>query len=344
MSKASEEEREQLRAQMAEISALNTRPEFEFLRGVKFHIKTRRILGEISQGICFPLTILESVGSFQSVCGDPRWETLLLLSVPDGNAIPIVENEDFTEALGVIQYIAPDPAVMGGDAKGMLQAVGLLVTDEERLENLSSKYEDLKAFKYYKTEKLEGTSFTAYLKNGQFGVCGRTIDFKKPDDDVPFDQMNVYWKAAKKLDLEAKMREMQHVYDLGNFAFQGELVGEGIQKNIYKIKGQTVCFYNGFDIDLQEYFDYDSFVHIMNQYELNTVPILDNDFSLPETATELLEEADNATTVFGNNPKQLVEGFVFVAKGEIPVTTRIVRSSFKRVSFKAKSRNYDMGK
>ena len=58
-----EEERDLLRAQMLEISKLNTRPEFEFLRGTKFHIKTRRILSEISQGICFPLSILNSIGT-----------------------------------------------------------------------------------------------------------------------------------------------------------------------------------------------------------------------------------------------------------------------------------------
>jgi len=211
-------------------------------------------------------------------------------------------------------------------------------------ENLYHKYEEMRKFRYVKTEKLEGTSFTAYLKNGQFGVCGRTIDFKKPDDDMPYDKMNAYWKTAIKLDLETKMRSMQSMYNLGNFSLQGEMVGEGIQKNIYKIKGQTILFYNAFDIDLQEYWQYEAFLNALRRFELQSIPILDNDFSLPETAIELLEEVDNATTVFGNNPKQLVEGFVFVAKGEIPVTTRIVRSSFKRLSFKVKSRNYDMEK
>ena len=338
MSKASEEERQIIREKMNEIVKFNTRPEFEFLRDKKFHIKTRRILGEISQGICFPLSILP---------------VELRMLINEGNALKntIFKDEafdaigyDVTDTLGVTQYIAPDPAVMGGDAAGLLTGVGLLVSDEERIENLSGKYEQLKQFTYYKTEKLEGTSFAAYLKNGKFGVCGRTIDYKQPDDDIPFDKMNVYWKVAKQLDLEEKMRALAKRYSIGNFALQGELVGEGIQKNIYKLKGQTVCFYNAFLIDQQEYMNYDAFIYAIDLVGLKTVPILDDNFVLPEKAEELLKEADVTTTVFGNNPTQLIEGFVLVAKDINPAKVKITRSSFNRLSLKAKSRTYDMNK
>lgn len=336
MSKVSEEERIQLRAKMDEIVKDNTRPEFEFLRSVKFHIKTRRILGEISQGICFPLSILPTV-----VLDDfDVTPSVDCFAVKTWN-----EGDDVTELLGVTQYIAPDPAVMGGDAAGLLAGVGLLISDEERIENLSGKYEQLKQFTYYRTEKLEGTSFAAYLKNGKFGVCGRTIDYKQPDDDIPFDKMNVYWKVAKQFDLEEKMRALANRYpSIGNFALQGELVGEGIQKNIYKLKGQTICFYNIFLIDQQEYMQYDAFIHAIDLMGLQTVPILDDNFILPEKAEDLLKEADVTTTVFGNNPTQLIEGFVFVAKDPIPATIRITRAPFQRLSFKAKSRTYDMSK
>jgi len=320
MSKAeSEEQRDLLRAQMAEISKLNIRPEFEFLRAVKFHVKTRKILGEISQGICFPLSIFNNT---------EIW----------------AEDDNVTDILGVTQYIAPDPATMGGNAAGMLTGVGLLITDEERIENLSSKYEALKQFTYYKTEKLDGTSCTVYLKAGRFGVCGRTIDFQVPDENDAWDAMNVYWKVAKKFKLETKMRKMAIEYDINDFALQGEIVGEGVQGNIYKLKGQQVCFYNAFDIGLQEYWNFEAFINLLKDTEsgLHTVPILEDNYTLPETAKELLEEADKTTTVFGNNPNQLIEGFVYVARETIPATVRITRSSFGRLSFKAKSRTFDM--
>lgn len=337
---ATEEERMTLRDAMNEIIKENTRPEFEFLRDKKFHVKTRRIRGEISQGICFPLDILNTgKWNLENFTGN------LYLHHEDDpvvGGLDIEEGVDVTEILGVTQYIAPDPAVMGGDAKGELQAVGILVSDEERVENLNAKYEEMRKFRYFKTEKLDGTSFTAYLKNGEFGVCGRHINYKQPDDDIPFDKMNVYWKVAKKLDLEIKMRELQIMYDLGNFAIQGELIGEGIQKNIYKLKGQDIYFYNAFDIDYQQYFDYEVFVKMIKEVGLKTVPILDDNYKLPERALDLLEEADKTYSVL--NPKQLIEGFVYIAKGELPVDMRITRSSFKRLSFKVKSRIFDMSK
>jgi len=327
---ATEEDRMILREAMNEIIKENLIPEFEFLRDKKFHIKTRRILGEISQGICFPTYILP-VGLEVMACKD---------ELPEGY--------DLTSILDITQYIAPDPAVMGGDAKGELQAVGILVSDEERLENLNSKYEEMRKFRYFKTEKLDGTSFTAYLKNGEFGVCGRHTNYKQPDDDIPFDKMNVYWKAALKIDLEAKMRSLTFgnidasFTGMPNFALQGELIGEGIQSNIYKLKGQEIRFYNAFLIDQQEYVSFNIFLEAMKVLGLQTVPILDVHYELPERALDLLEEADVTYSVL--NPKQLIEGLVYVAKDEMSIETRITRSSFKRLSFKAKSRTFDMNK
>lgn len=51
-------------AEMAEVLAKNTRPEFEFLRGKKFKITVMKLakFGIISQGVIFPLSILNSCG------------------------------------------------------------------------------------------------------------------------------------------------------------------------------------------------------------------------------------------------------------------------------------------
>jgi hypothetical protein len=89
---------------------------------------------------------------------------------------------------------------------------------------------------------------------------------------------------------------------------------------------------------------YDNFINAINEMGLMTVPILDENFVFPEKAEDVLKEADVTTTVFGNNPKQLIEGFVFVAKDVIPGKARITRSDYNRLSFKVKSRTYDMNK
>jgi RNA ligase (TIGR02306 family) len=41
-------------------SILPEKPEFEFLRKNKFRIKTMKLSGVLSQGICFPISILEN--------------------------------------------------------------------------------------------------------------------------------------------------------------------------------------------------------------------------------------------------------------------------------------------
>lgn len=259
--------------------------------------------------------------------------------------IELIENLDVTNILGITQYIAPDPTTLGNiDAKGKITDVGILITDEERIENLQNKYQKLREFKYYKTEKLEGTSVTYYLKNGEFGVCGRTINFQIPDENIPFDKLNAYWKVAKKYDIEQKMRAFALENNINAFAIQGEIVGESIQGNIYKIRGQEVCFYYAFDIKKQEYFEYDLFIRSIQHMGLQTVPIINTNYEIPKYLNDLLSEADEATTVFGNNKNQLVEGFVYIAKGNLPKFIKIARSDYGKLSFKVKSRTYDIKK
>src|SRR6185503_10263785 len=74
-------------------SLLPDRPEFEFLKARGFRIRTIRLRGEISQGICFPLSIL-----------------------PEGTEI--TEGADVTDALGVTKYEPPIPASLSGVMKG----------------------------------------------------------------------------------------------------------------------------------------------------------------------------------------------------------------------------------
>ena len=69
---------------------------------------------------------------------------------------------------------------------------------------------------------------------------------------------NTFWKVARELDLENKMKAKNK-----NFAIQGELIGEGIQGNPYKIKGHTVRFFTAFDIDAHKRFNYAEFAMFM---------------------------------------------------------------------------------
>jgi len=128
-------------------SIMPDRPEFEFLKPRGFRIKTIKLRGQVSQGIIFPINILESVGTIEPwpsfKLGVPP---LLIHNKVDGevkierdeegkpksmNFTKIVEGEDVTEVLGVIKYIPQIPACLSGVALGGFPSHSIK-SDEER--------------------------------------------------------------------------------------------------------------------------------------------------------------------------------------------------------------------
>ena len=77
-------------------------------------------------------------------------------------------------------------------------------------------------------------------------------------------QQNSYWKVAQELKLKEKLISLGR-----NICLQGELIGEGIQGNPYKIKGHTVKFFNVFDIDLQKRVSLKEFLDTLETLELD---------------------------------------------------------------------------
>jgi RNA ligase (TIGR02306 family) len=126
---------------------------------------------------------------------------------------------------------------------------------------------------------LDGSSSTFYVNNNEFGVCSRNLELLEDD-------ANSFWKVARQMDIENKLRELN-----GNYALQGELIGEGIQGNKLRIKGQTVRFFNAFDIDRFEYLSLAGFVQLSRQLELPTVPILKTDYLLDDNINAIVHLA-----------------------------------------------------
>ena len=300
-------------------SFLPIREEFEFLRKSSykkmgdqegFRLKTIKLRGVTSQGLILPLSVLE--GDDEMIIGISKqpWGDQLQLG-PYDNALVIEVGTDVTEHLGIVKYEPPIPAELSGKVKGLFPSF-LRKTDEERIQNLSSEYELFKENTFYVTEKLDGSSSTYYFNDGEFGVCSRNLELLETEG-------NTFWKVARELDLENKMK------DFGvNISLQGELIGEGIQGNPYKIKGQTVKFFNLFDIDLQEYHSLSVFKETMRVLGLDTVPILDTSFKLPETIDELLKYSEQKSVL---NPDFDREGVV-------------IRSTDRKISFKVISNKF----
>lgn len=301
-------------------SLLPERQEFEFLRNSKFRIRTIKLRGQISQGICFPLTILKQgdwdFGLIRMPIGEEpiacirNTKTDLLCG-----GIELVVGTDVTEILGITKYEAPIPAELAGDAKGALPLY-FQVTDEDRIQILPHIPEQHAGKTFIATEKLDGSSCSFYWRNGEFGVCGRNWEYYESPT-------NSMWKFARQNYIEEKLGVIGR-----NLALQGEIIGEGIQKNRYKIKGQVVRFFRVFDIDKYQYLPYDEMIALIAELKLETVPVLDMNYVLPSSVDEILAYAQGKSVL---NPQAEREGVVFV---------RFEESNQGRLSFKAISNKF----
>ncbi|MCR9286865.1 RNA ligase (ATP) [Saprospiraceae bacterium] len=270
-------------------SILPDKPEFEFLRPRKMRIRTVRLRRQISQGICFPLSILPS-------------------------GISIEEGGDVTSILEITKYEPPIPAQLSGLVKGVFPSF-IPKTDETRVQVLQDLLDKYVGDTCFVTEKLDGSSVTYFFNNGEFGVCSRNLELLETEG-------NSLWSVARELDLENKLLKFGK-----NLALQGEIIGEGIQKNKYRLRGQKVHFFNAFDIDNYQYFNFDLFMRFMDDFELESVPVLESDFALSSDIPTLVEKAIGKSVLRQETHR---EGIVIRPLQE--KTDTIGRVSFKSIN------------
>ena len=269
-------------------SLLPNKPEFEFLKSNGMRIRTIRLKGQISQGICFPLSILPE-------------------------SFVIEEGKDCTEELGVIKYEPPIPAHLAGIVKGKIPSF-IPKTDETRVQVLQELLDKYTNTRCYVTEKIDGTSATFYVKDGVFGVCSRNLELLEDDT-------NTFWKIAREMDIENKLLSLH-----ANVAIQGELYGENIQSNPINIKGQTIRFFNLFNIDRYRYYDFIELEVILRRLNLPMVPVIDSNYILETNINSIVEKSKIKSTL---NPKIWAEGIVIRPYFEK------YDSQYGRISFKS---------
>lgn len=261
-------------------SILPDKPEYEFLRAKHFRIKTIKLRGQISQGIVFPLTVLPQ--HLQEQFANCT-ETDKLLGI------------DVTETLGITKYEIYVPANLRGQIKGNFPSF-LHKTDETRIQAAPDVLTRHNGKRFFVTEKVDGTSFTAYLRNGEFGICSRNLELKLEDDTI-------YCRMAKELNLSERLARVGK-----NIAIQGELIGQGIQKNKYGLSNVQLKLFNVFDIDLGRYAAQDEFLKTAALLELETVPNVLT-LELDNTTVDALVELSKGFSLL--NPKTPREGLVF---------------------------------
>ena len=255
-------------------------------------LRTVKLRGQLSQGLLLPLSTLTMVES------------------------ELFEGLDVSFPLGIVKYEAPIPASLAGEIKGMFPS-RIPKTDQERIQNLSVELEEWKAEKltWEVTEKLDGSSMTVYIIDGEVGVCSRNLDLK-PNKD------NSLWATAYKNEIDVKL-----IQSCCNLAIQGELVGNGIQGNIYKMRDQEFYVYDIYDIDAGRYFTPAERVAYCKVWDIKHVPVFKSDFMLTtETVADLLQMAEGKS-VMGTIAGPEREGLVY-------------KCNERQVSFKAISNRF----
>jgi hypothetical protein len=136
---------------------------------------------------------------------------------------------------------------------------------------------------------------SVYYHNGKVGVCGRNYEYKEGGN-------NSLWRTAKRGLIE-KLNDSKL-----NIAVQGELIGEGIQGNPYKIKGQQFKVFNVWDIDNQCHWD--SKLRLTHFSSNDHVPIIYEKIKIFQNR-DINAVLDFAKGMSVLNPLQIREGLVF---------------------------------
>lgn len=270
-------------------SLLPEKTEFEFLRKncyrqaiiaagqvllpAGFRIKTVKLRGQVSQGICFPLSFL-----------------------PEGASTE--EGADVTEALGIVKFDPPLAASLSGRVKGTFPSF-VPKTDETRVQVLEAVLARHRGKTFYLTEKLDGASVTAYLRDGDYGLCSRNLRLDEGDLD------NGMCRVARELNLETKLRAARERLGF-DLALQAEIIGPGIQGNKYARKAPGLFFFNVVNLDTYRLEDHPRMLDILSSLGLEPVPQLGT-IVLNHSVDQLVELAIGDSQL---NPRSPREGIV----------------------------------
>ena len=274
-------------------SFLPIRDEFEFLRSSSFkrmderegfRLRTVRLRGQISQGLLLSTSILEQSPEL---------------------------GDDVSDQLGIVKYETPVPVQLAGDVVGPFPS-SITKTDEERIQNLASDYESFHGKEFFVSEKMDGTSFTAFFDQ-EFGVCGRNWQYAPSDT-------NLLWRMARSQALDTKLASLGR-----RIAVQAELVGPGIQGNKYKLKKHRLFVFNIFDLDDFSYLEKDTVAELCESLELEQVPFIQRR-SVPNSIDEILELAEGKSVI---NDETNREGLVWVhGSGNDRISFKTISNAF----------------
>ena len=250
-------------------------PYFAFLEGKP--IRTKKMRGVLSQGICFPLHVLP-VGRYE-------------------------EGQDVTDVLGVTKY-DPD-ANRGKNNKPLLEKPDYVpTTDFTRCQTLQDYLEKFKGTKCVATEKVDGSSISFWLDDKDvFHVC---THYKEV-----FNQNDRFYRTALKYKPHLEYMPRNIVCQGEMIGKQIQKNKYNLEAGDYRVYLYDMLKYqNG----ISKFMNSDEFFMTARMFSLPTVPIAYGCFELPGAVDELTELSKGKSKLCERTQR---EGIVIKALNDI---------------------------
>ncbi len=153
---------------------------------------------------------------------------------------------------------------------------------------------------------------------GKFKVYSHNVGLPK--------SANNWWRVAEKFDIENQMKRFMKGHSTKSMYIMGEIIGPGIQKNIYGLADLDFYIYDVEDLDINEKFSL-AFLKIFSKAtDIKIVPVLEEGVELLASSDAILKDCEGKS-ILGSSMKNMREGVIW-------------RSMNNKYGFKAKSQKY----
>jgi RNA ligase (TIGR02306 family) len=223
----------------------------QFLEGKP--LKTKKLRGIISQGLAITIDILKDYN----------------VNIQD-----IKVGDDVTQLLQVQKHIEQEETHLYSNPnkiKSMPEKCDyfpsyLIKTDAPRIQSNVKHLRELKDQQVTITKKFDGTSGTFVCNKQEFFICSRNFKILEDHKNVEY-----FYILEKKYNIQANLLKLNR-----NIAIQAEIYGPKINSNRHQTKELNLAVFDIFDIDTQQYLNWDFVVEITKSLNLLTVDVVYN--------------------------------------------------------------------
>jgi RNA ligase (TIGR02306 family) len=266
-------------------------------------LRTVKLRGQISQGLLLKIDHDDGWNYIFSSPSDQHENRFVDLGEV------AFEGQDVTELIGVQKWEPEIPAQLAGQVRGLFPTHLIPKTDQERIQNFFTEVQAKDDATYEVTLKLDGTSCTIFRWEDELRVCSRNLELKVNEEN----------KDNTLVAMALKIGD-----NIGNgYAFQGEVMGPGIQGNREGFKEHRFFVFDIFNIRTQEYLSPGSRRMICQEVGLDHVPVFFTDCLPMQSVDQFLILAEGPSI----NHK-IREGVVFKCNDDPSFSFKAINNQF----------------